>query len=423
MAYTSLEQFKKDHENTYDEKGNVIQKNGKNVASVNSPYNPTNLGSNTQTKIATAILDPFGMGKKAAQPTPAATTNTIAPKYTAPSNPQGLVTLDQFKNNLANYNTSTNPPAQTNATKPATSSITPPKPTTSANTSKPTDTSNKGLITSLVDQSQARNLELANQAQDIANKAGQKISDIGGQGARGSAGYLTTGTSPVGEGNAAILNQTTAAQQRAVSEGANTQLQGIGYGLNAQGQVQSALTSAAGFTQPTTQFGVLTNPQTGQPVSGNLGNAITMGTNITSIQDGQAKINNLDQQAGGAKNNLQLAISIAKQVPGMNTNAPAINTFKQVYGSNFSTSPQWASFQAQVESVKNAYAAMGIDPGISDWNNISVDALNYLAETLDKNVNNNKQGIQQNISQLQSGLGGGSTGNVAVTGSGSLYDW
>ena len=326
MAYTPITTWKdspegkafiKAHANTTDEKGNVIQTSGKNVASVNSPYNPTNLGSATQTKIATGLLSPFSMGTKATQPTTPSPTNTIAPKFTDPAQQtQYDKTMGMFKNDTPSK------PIEA-----PTTSIKLPKAT---NTDKSTDApttpknSNQGYITQLADQSKARNLELANQANKIATQAGQRISDIGQQGAMAAAGYRTTGTSPVGEGNAAVINQSTAAQQQAVAQGANMQLAGVQQGLSAQGQTQSALGQAAGYTQPTTQFGVLTNPQTGQPVSGNVGNAITMGTNINSIQEGQQKINNLDQQAGGAKSNLQLAINIARQA-GINTSVPALN--------------------------------------------------------------------------------------------------
>ena len=111
------------------------------------------------------------------------------------------------------------------------------------------------------------NQAYADRARAIADAAGQRISDIGGQGARGQAGYLTTGTSPVAEGNAAVLAQTTAAQQRAVAEGATMQLTGNSQGLTAQNQMQSGLNQAVGFTQPQEQFGMLTNPQTGQPLN------------------------------------------------------------------------------------------------------------------------------------------------------------
>lgn len=86
----------------------------------------------------------------------------------------------------------------------------------------------------------------SDKAQEIANTAGQAMSNVGTLGARGEAGYRTTGTSPVGEGNAAVLAQTTAAQQNAIAQGANMELAGNAQGLQAQGQAQSGLTSAAG---------------------------------------------------------------------------------------------------------------------------------------------------------------------------------
>lgn len=101
------------------------------------------------------------------------------------------------------------------------------------------NTANIGLINSL-DQ----NKILSQRAQEIANTAGQTISDIGRKGAMGQAGYRTTGTSPVGEGNSAVLGQTTAAQQQAVAQGANMELQGTSQGLTAQGQTQLGFNQA-----------------------------------------------------------------------------------------------------------------------------------------------------------------------------------
>jgi hypothetical protein len=111
-------------------------------------------------------------------------------------------------------------------------------------------------------------IPIAAQAQDIANQFGQKYADIGQAGARFEAGQLTTGTTPVASGNAAITAQTTAAQQQALAQGEQAALQGIGYQLTGQqqaanaanasagqaytgqGLAQTGLTSAAGFAQP-----------------------------------------------------------------------------------------------------------------------------------------------------------------------------
>lgn len=387
---------------------------------------PTSTPTTTQT-----------MGNVATSPTPKPTTNTIPASQTQPvqtsSNP--YIPLSQF--NLANYVTDPNKFAQgtqimnqagynANGTPLATSATTAPNATGVANPSSANtglvggqtaanpNVTNQGLLNQLASQGVNRNAELAAQAKAIADTAGQRIADIGDVTGRQKTGYLTTGTSPVALGNASVVAQTGAERQQAVASGANMQLQGVAQGLTAQQQAQGALGTATGYSQPTTQFGVLTNPQTGLPISGNVGNAVTMGTNIQSIQDGQAKINAIDQQSGGAKSNLQLAINVAKQLPGMNSNAPIVNAFQQAFGSNFTQSPQYAAFQAQINSIKTAYAAMGIDPGIVDWTNISVDQLNYLAQTLDKNIANVKGGIQYNIDLLKSNLGG--TQSVGTSG-------
>ena len=101
---------------------------------------------------------------------------------------------------------------------------------------------NIGLLQQITGQNQT----YSDRAKAIADAAGQRISDIGQAGAKGEAGYLTTGTSPVAEGNAAIFAKTTTAKQGAVSEGANMQLSGNAQGLTAQQQAQSGYNNAAG---------------------------------------------------------------------------------------------------------------------------------------------------------------------------------
>ena len=160
--------------------------------------------------------------------------------------------------------------------------------------SQTTGSASEGLLSSIF-----RNQELARQAKEITDQAGQRFEDVGRQGARGQAGYRTTGTSPVGEGNAAILGQTTAAQQQAIAQGANMQLEGVKQGLAAQGQTQSGYNaagslgltgqgqglsgfqSAAGLTQPVqvpvTSPAQFINPQTGQPIAPPTGSAFSGG--------------------------------------------------------------------------------------------------------------------------------------------------
>ncbi len=92
----------------------------------------------------------------------------------------------------------------------------------------------------------AGSIPIAAQAQDIAKQFGQKYADIGQEGAQFQAGQLTTGTTPVGEGNAAVTARTTAAQQTALAQGQQAALQGIGYELTGQQQAQQAANAAAG---------------------------------------------------------------------------------------------------------------------------------------------------------------------------------
>ncbi len=81
---------------------------------------------------------------------------------------------------------------------------------------------------------------------NIADQFGQKIADTGQRGAAFEAGQLTTGTSPVAQGGAAVTAQTTAAQQAALAQGETAALQGTGQELTAQQQAANAANAAAG---------------------------------------------------------------------------------------------------------------------------------------------------------------------------------
>lgn len=119
------------------------------------------------------------------------------------------------------------------------------------------------VVSSLAQGSIDRNKELADKAQTISDTYGREYADIGRKGANAQAGYLTTGTTPVAEGNAAIIAQNTAAQQRAVAEGAQAALGGVDRGLTAQSQTQSALGTAGSLAQPSGTFPFVFDPTTG----------------------------------------------------------------------------------------------------------------------------------------------------------------
>lgn len=126
-------------------------------------------------------------------------------------------------------------------------------------------------------------IPIAAQGKDIAAEYGKKYTDLGVKGANFEAGQLTTGTSPVAEGNAAVTAQTTAAQQAAVAAGQQAALKGVELQLTGQEQAanaansaatqsytgqglqQSALTSAGGLVKPSpAAYGqTVFNPATG----------------------------------------------------------------------------------------------------------------------------------------------------------------
>lgn len=262
----------------------------------------------------------------------------------------------------------------------------------------------------------AGNLKIGQQAQDIANQYGQRIADVGGQGAAFQSGQLTTGTSPVAQGNAAITAQTTAAQQQALAQGEQAALQGIGYqltgqnqaataansaaaqslantglqqtgyneagGLGIQGQnlLQSGLTSATGFAQPQQgSIGTVTyNPADttqqnllGNNVPGGLGGAAALqgGYNAAlsnAEQSGTAQTSAYNNVYQTATNNaattaqLQTQIrSVGQQALDLMKNNPSINQFALQFGNKTINSlqaqlsnPQYAAFGAAVQALQ-----------------------------------------------------------------------
>lgn len=218
--------------------------------------------------------------------------------------------------------------------------VTPPNPLSQSvtgllnNQGNPNNQTASGAAESLVNSGNA-NTALGNKAQDIASTAGKRISEIGGQGARGEAGYRTTGTSPVAEGNSAIIEQTTAAQQQAISEGAQQELKGVEDALAAQGQTQSgqnqggtlaltgsgqnisALNSAGNLSQPVSQFGVLGTPGSVGAFGSNTGSAAFQGGYIGGQQAaGQtaASMNVANTAAKGIQGTIQQYISANPQL-------------------------------------------------------------------------------------------------------------
>jgi len=288
-----------------------------------------------------------------------------------------------------------------------------------ANTSTSGSATAPGYIQNTADYG-AQNAATGQQAIDIAKQFGQKYADVGSQSAKFQAGQLTTGTTPVAEGNAAVTARTQAAQQTALAQGEQAALQGIGYQqsglINAanasnaaagqaqtgQGLVQTGLLGAAGLVKPE-QVGYnvqYTDPMTGQPYSGGSSQTLkdavsgvveklkagTMGYNdaLTALQGyGQGGINALQSslppgfniaqsntlagQQGSIGVNYQLADTaltnvenIQKQLGTLQkTNQPIINSVANWISTQFGVgSKETRAMTGAVASLRNAYASL-----------------------------------------------------------------
>lgn len=305
----------------------------------------------------------------------------------------------------------------------------------------------------------AGSIPIGQQARDIAQQFGQKYADIGQAGARFQAGQLTTGTTPVAEGNAAVTAQTTAAQQTALAQGQQAALQGLGYeltgqqqaagaaqaGANAaltgQGQAISGLGTAAGLAAPSNVGAgtVVFDPQTGEPIiggptqvpygtqyvnpatgqsvlpnSGQYGTGPAAAANVASIQEQTAQVNNL---AANRQSATQLEGQLSAFLQNNNINPSdfnAVNRFLQGIGAQTS-SPEYQTYSNLINDLASVYANILTPAGgnATDMTRtIAQSLLNASAsgqsiiqvmQNLDAQAAAKIGGIQQNIQNLNTG--------------------
>lgn len=235
----------------------------------------------------------------------------------------------------------------------------------------------------------ATNASLGQSAQQIADSAANQYQRIGQLGANALAGDLTTGTSPVASGNAAIQAQNTAALQANAINGANLELQGNNQAIAAQGQTQSGLNSAgglassgqnavqnalgtaAGYAAPVTQFGQLTNPVTGQVIgAGATGNNPMLDSAVQNtlklIQNGATQEDAI-RTSGLGNFGAAGQTALASSLLGNGSYNPTTQS---------ATASQNAS---QAVSAQNQ--AFNLDTGLKNLDNISTTATNFLTSS------------------------------------------
>lgn len=186
------------------------------------------------------------------------------------------------------------------------------------------------------------NEAIGQKATDIAEQYGKQIADVGGKGANYEAGQITTGTSPVASGNAAITAQTTAAQQQALATGEEAALQGNAQQLVAQQQEQNGLNTTAELVQPSTaSYGqTVFDPLTQSFKSNGSGNLDpqTLANQLAPlVASGQMTIDAANaQMTGGVAGTTALRQAILAANPNFNFNLSSASGATQQQGQQIS---------------------------------------------------------------------------------------
>lgn len=182
--------------------------------------------------------------------------------------------------------------------------------------------------------------------------------------------------------------------------------------LTSQGQRIGALGSAAGQSAPTSQFGVLTNPFSGQPIGGGTPqSAAFQGGQIGNSQalGGQYQTN--QASITGARSLGQQFVSQFNAVPEFNSNpVNAINALSQFWQNNTSN-PNYPALQSTFNNILNAYAGVlgGRDQVASLIKSAQPSSMQALIQSLDSQANAVNQGIFN--------TGTGQNGSPSATGS------
>lgn len=326
----------------------------------------------------------------------------------------------------------------------------------------------QGLYPSLISGLQTLaggNNAIGQQAQNIANTAGQQISQVGQQAAGMENAYNTTPgiAFPTAQGLAQNVGQTAAAQEQAIATGATQALQGTSQALTGQNQAQQGLYQAAGLASPANSnytytpgtvtqnsiTGQTTNaPQLGpigtqqyytpgQDNSSQYGTGPAAGANVQSISDLTTQVNNWASARSAANQIVQNQLTPFLQQNSVNpSDLNAVNQFLQAIGAQTS-STQYKQLSNLMTDIAQTYAQVLTPPGQdpSVWisqtaqgllNSTSAGQSIYnVVQSLDSQAQSKIQGVQNTISKLQTGqnvnsgssapASSGSTGNTGGT--------
>ena len=298
-------------------------------------------------------------------------------------------------------------------------------------TSKPTppDISYAGLI----GQGQGLYGQLpgiGQKAADISAEAQKAYTEIGQKGAQGKTGYLSgMGTNPVAMGNAAIVAQNVAAQQGAVTGGAQLGLTGLQQQQQALTGAGAGMAGLAGAVAPRQYGAVMINPITGEAIGGG-GNAAQimqkmaeMEANAATTGDFTKLISDQTAQKSTLDANMSVLNSIASQ-GGVAADVPMLTALMQKYGQTVGgvDAPAVAQFRAQLEGIRTAYTAAGLGDGYQAIpDTISLSQLKPIQQAIATALQNKIAGYESRLGEIKKGT----TGTTSTTGgaSGGTVTW
>ena len=276
------------------------------------------------------------------------------------------------------------------------------------------------------------NIPIGQSAKDIMTNYGQQIADVGQQGANYQAGSLTTGTTPVGEGNAAINAAATAAKQTALAQGGQMALTGTGQQLTAQNQAQTGLLGTAESVKgtPTAQGQTTYNPLTNTFSGGSYPD--NLNTVVQAIKSGNMGytngVNSLSSLSPTAKADVLKALGTGFDTVSSDANAATkgsnITTMGTAQTNAQATSlgnltQQANTLAASRASVANlANITLNTIAQNNSLNPSNINAVNGVIQTIAKNTSNPQyQNLMNQITDIVSTYGSilNPTGNTDTT--------
>lgn len=275
------------------------------------------------------------------------------------------------------------------------------------------------FLDTLANQSQNASPEYTN-AYNTAQDYAKQLADLKKQEAEtyknveGTAGFM-----PQATGIEGVANRYFAGKEGAINAGYQGASNLISGANTQQGLQQGAAVSGAGLTAPTTQFGVLTNPQTGQPISGGTPQsaAFSGGQTQASVGLGSTYANN-DAALRGAQNQVQslTGIDITNQ-----TNIPLLTNLFNQWENEGVSSPNYQKLTNTLSAINSSYSQVLGYP---------VDVSN-LAKSSGKTIGDVLKNLSDLATQKQAGLKSAGTGQTSSSSSntsggstgGGLYGW